>query len=210
MISILIADDHPVVRQGLRQVLSETADLVVEDEASDGQQVLDKVRQHDFDVVLLDISMPGKSGLEVLKELKRDKPGLAILVLTIFPEAQYAVRVLKAGASGYLTKESLPDELIKAIRIVSQGRKYVSSSLAEKLAFDLDLDAEKPSHETLSDREFQVMCLISAGRTVTEIAAELTLSVKTVSTYRSRILEKMGLKTSAELIHYAVSNKLVE
>ena len=210
MISILIADDHPVVRQGLRQVLSETADLVVEDEASDGQQVLDKVRQHEFDVVLLDISMPGKSGLEVLKELKRDRPGLAILVLTIFPEAQYAVRVLKAGASGYLTKESLPDELIEAIRIVSQGRKYVSSSLAEKLALDLDFDAEKPAHEALSDREFQVMCMISAGRTVTEIAAELTLSVKTVSTYRSRILEKMGLKTSAELIHYAVSNKLVE
>ena len=210
MISILIADDDPVVRQGLRQVLSETSDLVVEGEASDGQEVLDKIGQNDFDVLLLDISMPGRSGLEVLRDLKRAKPGLAILVLTMFPEAQYAVRALKAGASGYLTKESLPDELVQAIRVVSQGRKYVSSSLAERLAFDLELGAERPPHETLSDREYQVMWMISSGRTVSQIADSLTLSVKTVSTYRSRILEKMRLMNNAELTHYAVRNRLVD
>jgi len=210
MIKILIADDHPIVREGLKQILQEASDIVVADEASNGQEVLDKVWKNDYDVILLDISMPGRSGLEVLKQLKSQKPGLRVLVLTMHPEEQYAVRVLRAGASGYLTKESAPDELIKAIRKVSRGRKYVSSSLAEKLAFELEIDSEKPLHETLSDREYEVMRMIASGKRVKEIAEELFLSIKTISTYRSRILEKMKMKSSAELMHYAIQNKLVD
>jgi len=210
MIKILIADDHPIVREGLKQILQEASDIVVADEASNGQEVLDKVWKNDYDVILLDISMPGRSGLEVLKQLKSQKPGLRVLVLTMHPEEQYAVRVLRAGASGYLTKESAPDELIKAIRKVSRGRKYVSPSLAEKLAFELEIDSEKPLHETLSDREYEVMRMIASGKRVKEIAEELFLSIKTISTYRSRILEKMKMKSSAELMHYAIQNKLVD
>ena len=210
MIKILIADDHPIVRQGLKQILHEAPNMVVADEASNGQEVLEKVWKNNYDVVLLDISMPGISGLDILKQLKSHKPELSVLVLTVHPEEQYAVRVLRAGASGYLTKESAPDELIKAIRKVSLGRKYVSSSLAEKLAFDLEIDSEKPLHETLSDREYEVMCMIASGKTVKEIAEELFLSIKTISTYRSRILEKMKMKSNAELIHYAIKNRLVD
>jgi len=158
----------------------------------------------------LDITMPGRSGLDILKQLKSNKPKLPVLMLSVHPEEQYAVRTLKAGASGYLTKGSATDELIAAIRKISTGKKYVSSSLAEKLAFDLDLDHEKPRHEILSDREYQVMSMIASGKTVKEIADELSLSVQTISTYRSRILEKMKMKNNAEIIYYAVKQGLVE
>ncbi len=210
MIKILIADDHPVVRKGLKEIIEETPDMMVGDEAINGREALEKIRKSDFDVVLLDISMPGRSGLEIIKELKSEKPDLSVLILSMHPEEQYAVRVLKAGASGYLTKESAPDELITAIRKASIGRKYISSSLAEKLAFDLEIDAEKPLHETLSDREYEVMRMIASGKTISEIAKKLFLSVKTISTYRSRILEKTGMKSNAELTHYALKNRLVE
>jgi len=210
MIKILIADDHAIVREGLKQILAETPDMVVADEASNGQEVLNKVWEKEYDVVVLDISMPGISGLDILKQLKSQRPKLPVLVLSMHPEEQYAVRVLRAGASGYLTKQSVPDELIMAIRKVSLGRKYVSSFLAEKLASDLGIETEKLSHETLSDREYQVMCMIASGKTVKEVADELFLSVKTISTYRSRILEKMKMKSNAELTHYVIKNKLVD
>jgi two-component system invasion response regulator UvrY len=209
-IRVLIADDHTIVREGLKQILAETPDMEVIDEASNGQEVLDKALQVDPHVVLLDISMPGRSGLDILKQLKTDKPGIAVLVLSMYSEEQYALRALKAGASGYLTKESAPDKLIEAIRMVSRGRKYISASVAEKLAYNLELGEERPPHENLSDREYQVMCMIASGKTVKEIAGELALSVKTISTYRTRILEKMGLRNNAALTHYAVQNRLVE
>ncbi len=209
-IKILLADDHTIVREGLKQILAETPDMIVVDEAKNGQEVLDKIQQNDHDVVLLDISMPGRSGLDVLKQIKTEKPRMAVLVLSMYSEEQYALRALKAGASGYLTKESAPDRLIEAIRKVSDGRKYISPSVAEKLAFNLELGEERPPHESLSDREYQVMCMIASGKTVKEIAADLALSVKTISTYRTRILEKMGLKNNAALTHYAVQNRLVE
>ncbi|MCK4581146.1 MAG: response regulator transcription factor [Dehalococcoidia bacterium] len=210
MIRVLIADDHAVVREGLKQILAGTPDMVVADEARSGQEVLEKVRKSGFDVVVLDISMPGRSGLDILKELRGVKPELPVLVLSVYPEEQYAVRVMRAGASGYLTKESAPDELVAAIRKVSRNRKYVSASLAERLASELAIDVEKPRHERLSDREYEVMCLIASGKAVTEIAEGLKLSVKTISSYRSRILEKMGMKSSAELTHYAIKRGLVD
>jgi len=210
MIKILIADDHPVVRKGLKEIIEENSDMVVAAEAGHGQEVLEKALKKEFDVVVLDISMPGRSGLEVLKQLKRERPKLSVLILSIHPEEHYAVRVLKAGASGYLTKESVPDELIKAIRKISTGRKYVSSTLAEKLAFDLESGGEKLAHERLSDREYEVMCLIASGKALKEIAEKLCLSGKTISTYRSRILEKMKMKNNAELTHYAIKNNLVD
>jgi DNA-binding NarL/FixJ family response regulator len=210
MIRILIADDHAVVREGLKQIVQETSDMVVNGEAATGQQVLNLIAEDDWDVVLLDINMPGRSGLDILKQLRLEKPGLPVLMLTMYPEEQYAVRALRAGASGYLTKESIPDELISAIRKVSAGRKYISSSLAEKLAYDLDLDKEVPIHESLSDREYEVMCMIAKGDAVKDIADKLCLSIKTISTYRSRILNKMHMKKNAELMHYAIKHKLVE
>lgn len=205
---ILIADDHAVVRRGLKQIIAETPDMVVVDEATNGWEVLDKVRKDDYDVVLLDIAMPGKDGMDVLTQLKYERPELPVLMLSMYPEEQFAVRALRAGASGYLTKESAPDELVTAIRKVSTGGKYVSSSLAERLASLLQ-KAERLSHEILSDREYKVMCLIASGKTVTEIAKELSLSVKTISTYRSRILVKMQMKNNAELTLYAVKNGLI-
>ncbi len=210
MIKILIADDHTIVREGLKQILAETPDMVVSSEAKDGQEVLAKVAKNDYDVVLLDISMPGRSGLDVLKQLKIEHPKLPVLILSMYSEEQYAMRALRAGASGYMTKESAPDELIEAIRKVSRGRKYVSPSLAEKLAVSLELGDEKPPHEMLSDREYEVMSMIASGKTIKEIAEELSLSVKTISTYRTRILEKLNLKTNAAITHYAVQNRLVE
>jgi two-component system invasion response regulator UvrY len=209
MIKILIADDHTVVREGLKQIVAETSDMVVSDEASNGHEVLNKALSSDYDVIVLDITMPGIHGLDVLKQIKSQKPALPVLVLSMHPEEQYAVRVIKAGAAGYLTKESASDELIAAIRKVSSGRKYITSSLAEKIASDLETDAEKLPHEFLSDREYQVMCMIAEGKTVKEIADELYLSVKTISTYRSRILEKTGMKTNAELTRYALQNSLI-
>jgi two-component system invasion response regulator UvrY len=209
MIKILIADDHTVVREGLKQIVAETSDMVVSDEASNGHEVLNKALSSDYDVIVLDITMPGIHGLDVLKQIKSQKPALPVLVLSMHPEEQYAVRVIKAGAAGYLTKESASEELITAIRKVSSGRKYITSSLAEKIASDLETDAEKLPHEFLSDREYQVMCMIAEGKTVKEIADELYLSVKTISTYRSRILEKTGMKTNAELTRYALQNSLI-
>jgi len=210
VIKILIADDHAVVRRGLKQILAEEPNMAVFGEACNAQEVLKNVREQNWDIVILDITMPDRSGLEVLKELKNIRPKLPVLILSIHPEEQYAVRVLKAGAAGYMTKESAPEELVKAVRKVIRGSKYISPSLAEKLAFDLETDSEKPLHETLSDREYQVMCMIASGKTVKEIAKELYLSVKTISTHRARILGKMKMKTNAELTHYAIKNRLVD
>ena len=210
MIRILIADDHPIVRAGLRQIVLEAADMVVAAEASDGHEVLAKVREADFDVVLLDLTIPGLSGLDVLKQVKIEKPNLRVLILSVHPEDQYAVRVLRAGAWGYVTKASAPEQLIAAIRKVHDGRRYVSPVLAERLAEHLEPGATTMPHESLSDREYQVLCLLASGKTATEIADALALSVKTVSTYRSRILEKMGMRSNAELTHYAIQNGLVD
>jgi two-component system invasion response regulator UvrY len=210
MIRALIADDHAVVRQGLKQILGDTPEMVVAGEATNGQEVLDKIRAETWDVVVLDISLPDRSGLDILKQLRSERPKLPVLVLSMHSEDQYAMRVLKAGASGYLTKDSAPDELVKAIRKVVSGGRYVSSLLAEKLAFEIGTDSSRLPHETLSDREFQVLRLIAAGKSVTEIAAELYLSVKTVSTYRARLLRKMNLGTNAELMHYAMQNHLID
>ena len=209
MIKVLVADDHPVIRQGLRQVLAETSDMVVGGEAVDGLEVLDKVRDDHWDVVVLDLTMPGRNGLDTLKQLKHERPKLPVLVLSMHSEDQYAMRALRAGASGYMTKENAPDELVKAIRKVFTGGKHISPYLAEKLVFDLERDSEKPLHEYLSDREYEVMCLLASGKTVGGIAEELLLSVKTISTYRARILEKMRMKNNAELICYAVHSQLV-
>ena len=210
MIRTLIADDHAVVRQGLRQILQDTSDMQVTGEAASGPETLDRVRDDSYDVVVLDITMPGRSGFDVLKELRVERPELPVLVLSMHPEEQFAVRLLKAGAAGYLNKESAPEELVKAIRKVVAGGRYVSPTLAEKLAFEIDAGSDRLAHETLSDREFQVMRMMASGKTVKEIAAELALSVKTISTYRARILTKMNLHTNAELIHYAITNQLVE
>ena len=208
MIKILIADDHAIVRKGLKQILEEMPGKVSSDEARNGQEVLQKTWDDNYDMVLLDISMPGNSGLDILKQLKSEQPDLKILILSMHPEEQYAIRALKAGASGYLTKESTPNELVKAIRKISAGKKYVSASLAETIASHLDDMSEKPLHEILSDREFEVMRKIASGKTVKEIAGELSLSVKTISTYRARILEKMNMKNNAQLTYYAIHNKL--
>jgi len=210
MIRVLIADDHAVVRQGLKQILGDTRDMLVAGEAVNGQEVLAKVRAEPWDVVVLDISMPDRSGLDILKQLRSERPRLPVLVLSMYSEDQYALRVLKAGGSGYLAKDSAPDELVKAIRKVVGGGRYVSAFLAERLAFEIGADPSKLPHETLSDREFQVLSRIAAGRSVTEIATELFLSVKTVSTYRARMLEKMNLGTNAELIQYAIQNHLID
>ena len=210
MLRILIADDHPVFRRGLKQIIQETADMVVAAEAVDGREALLKARTGEYDVVLLDITMPIRNGVDVLSQLKHERPTLPVLMLSMHPEEQYAVRALRAGASGYLTKESAPEELVAAIRKVSTGGKYVSASLAEHLASLVQEKGDPLPHETLSGREYQVMCLIASGKTVSEAARELALSVKTVSTYRARILEKLRLKNTAELIRYAAKNELVE
>lgn len=210
MIRVLIADDHTLVRKGLRQILLDTDDFKIVDEARDGKETISKASANKYDVILLDISFPGRSGIDTLKQLKDLTPGLPVLILSMHPEEQYAVRALKAGASGYLTKETAPDELIKAIRKVAHGGRYITSSLAEKLALDVGEPAAKWPHELLSDREFQVMCMIASGKTITEIAHELSLSVKTISTHRSRILRKMQMKNNAHLTHYAIRYGLVD
>lgn len=207
---ILIADDHPVVRRGLKQILADEYKVLTVGEAQNAQEALRLIGAQNWDIVVLDISMPDKSGLDVLKELKQLRPKLPVLILTSYPEEQYAIRVLKAGAQGYMTKESAPEHLIAAIRKVTRGGRYISPGLAEMLAITLSDEKGKPPHENLSDREYQVLCMMACGKTVSRIGEELALSVKTISTYRARILEKMQLKTSAELIHYAIRNKLVE
>lgn len=207
---ILLADDHAVVRKGLKQILADEFKRAIFGEARNATEALDLIWKEHWDVVVLDITMPGRSGLEVLREIKRHKPRTPVLVLSMHPENQFAVRVLKRGASGYMTKESAPDELVGAIRKVLAGGRYVSTSLAEKLATYVSDDAQKPPQELLSDREFQVLRLIAAGKIVSEIAKELSLSVKTISTYRTRILEKMGLRNNAELMHYAMQHQLVD
>ena len=210
MIEILIADDHAIVRAGLKQCVNDTKDIIVKDEANDGEEALKKALQNDYDVILLDITMPGRNGLDIIKEVKNQKPKVKILVLTIHPEEQYAMRVLKAGASGYLTKESAPQELISAIRKVASGGRYISSSLADKLVFEIGAKKENDNnYQSLSDREYQVMCMTAAGAKLNNIAEELSISVKTVSSYRSRILRKLNLANTAELIRFAIDNQLV-
>jgi two-component system invasion response regulator UvrY len=209
MIKVLIADDHTLVRKGLKQILLETEDIERVDEAKDGKETMNKVSRNKYDLVLLDISLPGRSGIDVLKQLKCIKPTLPVLILSMHPEEQYAVRSLRAGAAGYLTKESAPEELLKAIKKVADGGKYITSSLAEKLAGDIGPDVEKPLHEILSDREYQVMCMIASGKTVKEVADDLNLSVKTISTHRSRILRKMRMDNNAQITHYAIKHGLV-
>jgi two-component system invasion response regulator UvrY len=207
---ILIADDHAIVREGLKQILADTPDIVVAAEAACGQDAIKMTRSSDFDVLLLDITMPDKNGIEVLKQIRQEFPKLAILMLSMHREDQYAIRSLKAGASGYLNKQSAPAELVNAIRQVSQGHKYISPALAQQLANHIGDDHLVPLHETLSDREYQTLMMIASGKTVSEIALELTLSVKTISMYRTRLLQKMKLRHNAELTHYAIKNKLVQ
>ena len=209
MIRIIIVDDHPVVRRGLKQILQEEPDVKVVGEAESAQEAFKIIRTIDCDAVVLDISLPGASGVEILKQLKYEYKKLPVLILSVHPEEQYAVRVMKAGASGYLTKESAPEELVKAIRKIISGGKYVSSSLAEKLMTDIDASG-KPRHEKLSDREFEIMRMIARGKAIKKIAEELYLSEKTVSTYRTRLLEKMNMTTNAEIFSYALKNKLIE
>lgn len=210
MIRVLIADDHAIVRQGLRQILADTADMEVGGEAANGFEAVQKVRDDGpWDIVLLDVSMPGKNGIDTLKQIKDERPRLPVLVLSMYPEDQYAVRLLKAGAAGYLTKESAPEQLVTAIRAVAAGRRFISPAVAELLAQEINRDGEQPLHATLSDREFEIMRLLASGITPTDIAERLKLSVKTVSTYRVRLLAKMQLKNNAELTYYAVKNGLV-
>jgi len=209
-IKVFIADDHAIVREGLKQILADTRDIVVAGEAENGSDALRLFRKSGCHVVLLDISMPDRSGIEVLKQIKKEKPELAVLMLSMHREDQYAIRSLKAGAAGYLTKQSAPKELVNAIRQVAGGLKYISAALAQELANHVGEDHETALHETLSDREYQTLTLIASGMTVGAIAKELSLSVKTVSEYRSRLLVKMKLKNSAELTHYAIRNGLID
>ena len=206
---ILIADDHALFREGLKQILQENFEGAVLDQASNGYEVLDKISGNDYDLLLLDIAMPGISGLDVLKQLRIIRPKLHALVLSMYPEGQYAVRAIRAGASGYLTKRSDSDELIEAINKVLNGGIYVTTAIAEKLMIDFRPDTGKPPHELLSDREFQIFCMIAAGKTVSTIAEELNLSVKTVSTHRVHILDKMNMKNSAELTNYAIKYQII-
>lgn len=207
---ILIADDHAMIRRGLKETLTETFSRATFGEAKTAQEALESVARQDWDVVILDISMPGKSGLDILEDLHRLRPKLPVLLLSMHPERQFARRALKSGAAGYLTKESVPEELKEAVRRVQAGGRYISTALAEELAFDLGRGSHAPVHELLSHREFQVLRMIASGKTVKQIADEIHLSVKTVSTYRSRILLKTGMKTTGDLIRYALESKLVD
>jgi DNA-binding NarL/FixJ family response regulator len=210
VIKVLIADDHAIVREGLKQILADTKDIVVAGHAENSNEAIRLTRDGDCDVLLLDISMPDRSGIEVLKQVKKETPKIAVLMLSMHREDQYAIRSLKAGASGYLNKQSAPAELVNAIRQVASGRKYVSAALAQELANQINDDHETPLHETLSDREYQTLTMIASGKTVSDIAEELVLSVKTISMYRSRLLQKMKLRHNAELTHYAIKNRLVD
>jgi len=204
---IIIADDHAVVRKGLKQILMEMSGVKVVEEVDNGPALVEKITNDSFDFVVLDISMPGQSGLQALKEIKDRKPKLPVLILSIYPEEQYALRALKGGASGYITKDSAPEELVKAIQKILSGHKYITQSITDKL---VDNFGDKLPHELLSDREYEVFAMIAVGKTITDIGAELSLSVKTVSTYRSRIYDKMGMKSRTELTIYAIQNKLIK
>ena len=210
MLRVMITDDHPVVRKGLKEIISEGFDNVTIDECSKGYELLNKITSNDYDIVLLDISLPDINGLEVLKEIKKKKRKIPVLVLSIYPEENYAARALKGGAHGYLTKASAPDELIDAVRKILSGKKYISQAFAEKMMLDFESDVEKPPHENLSDRELQVLSMIGKGKAMKEIAEELHLSANTVRTYRARILEKIGADGTGELIHYAITHNLTE
>lgn len=208
MINVLIADDHAVVRRGLRQILAETSDIVVGAEAGTADDVLQLVRDSRFDVVVLDIAIPRANGLDLLVQIRRERPQLPVLILTVYSEEQYAVRAIKAGAAGFLTKESAPERLLEAVRKVAAGGRFVSAELGETLASIVAGEAAGVPHERLSDREFEVLKMLASGKTVSQVAVEIDLSVKTVSTYRTRILKKMEMKTNAELTHYAVKHGL--
>ena len=210
MIRVLIADDHAILRRGLAQIIAEAGDMQVCAEAENSAQTVKLAREQPVDVVLLDITMPDRNGLDTLKLLKKEKPKLAVLMLSMHPEDLYAVRAIKAGASGYLNKQSAPAQLVTAIRQVAQGRRYISPAVAEELAGSIADGSDRPAHATLSDREYETMRLIASGKTLTEIAAEMHLSVKTVSVYRARLLEKMQLKNNSELTHYALKRQLVD
>jgi two-component system, NarL family, invasion response regulator UvrY len=208
MIRVLIADDHPVVRQGIRQILSATGDITVVDEARDGRELLEQARAAEHDVVVLDLSMPGADGLELLKQLKRERPRVPVIILTMYPEDQFAIRALRGGAAAYLMKDSAATELIDAVRKVASGGRYLSPRIAEKLALQLTTDGERPRHDRLSDREYQVFRMIASGKSTRDIAGELSLSVKTIATYRARIFEKMQMSSPAELAAYVVRQGL--
>ncbi|MFA6061021.1 MAG: response regulator transcription factor [Gallionella sp.] len=210
MIRALIVDDHAIVRQGLRRILEETPGMEVGGEAENGLQALKMIRAEKWDIVLLDISMPEKNGIDTLKQIMCENKTVKVLILSMYPEDQHAVRLMKAGAAGYLTKETAPEQLVEAIRLVVAGKKYISATLSELLLFECGIDSEKLPHEMLSDREYQVLRLIGSGKTVSEVAKWLSLSVKTVSTYRSHILDKMNLRNNAELSLYVIQNGLME
>jgi two-component system invasion response regulator UvrY len=210
MISILVADDHALIRKGLKLLLDDTPDIRVTGEAENGIQTINMVREHHFDLVLLDLSLPDKNGIEVLKQLKTEHPNIKIIVLSMYPENQYGVRALKAGAYGYLNKQSAPDVLTDAIRQVINGRKYICEVVAEQLLNNLIGESQELLHQTLSNREYQTLCLIASGKSLTDIAEIMSLSPKTISVYRGRMLDKMGFKNNAEAIHYAITHHLVD
>jgi DNA-binding NarL/FixJ family response regulator len=210
MIKILIVDDHAIVREGLSRIIGAENDMIVAGMAKDGTEVIRLMLDNEIDVVVLDISMPGKSGLDLIKDLKQVQPLVKILMLSMYPEERFAMRSIKAGASGYLTKEMAPDEIVSAVRTIYSGRKYITPALADMIAEELQNPSEKVPHELLSDREFEVLCMLAIGKPVVEIASTLSLSESTVSTYRMRILQKMNLKTNSDLIHYGIEHGLVE
>jgi two-component system invasion response regulator UvrY len=207
---ILIVDDHPIVRAGLRQTLADAPEVGDIGEAANGPAALELLSDREWDAVVLDIGLPGRGGLDLLRDIKAGRPKLPVLVLSMHSEDQFGVRAIRAGAAGYLTKEAAPENLVVAIRKVASGGRYISAALAERLAKEISIDGSVPLHSSLSDREFEVMCLIASARTVSEIAERLSLSVKTVSTYRARILEKMSFKNNAELMQYVISNRLLD
>ncbi len=207
MIRVLIVDDHPIVRRGLRDILKDEPDIEVS-EAADAYETLDLIKKRTFDLVVVDLDLPGKSGLELLKDIKRDHRTLHVLILSIYPEDQFAVRVLKAGASGFVSKDAAPEDLVRAVRRILGGRKHISERAADLLLHHLNEDPDSNPHEKLSDREFQILCLFGKGKTIKQIAEELSLSPPTVSTYRARILYKMDMKSTAELVRYAIQNRI--
>ncbi len=209
-IRILVADDHQIVRAGISQFIADERDLLVVAEAASGDEVLSQIRHNDFDVILLDISMPDKNGIDTLRVIRQTKPDLPVLVLSNFPEDQYAINMLRAGANGYICKDAPPEEMIRAIRLVARGRRYLSEKAVDLLSAELTQPSDKKVHDLLSEREFQVFHKLAAGRSVTEISRELSLSIKTVSTYRTRLLEKMKFKSNADLTYYAIKNSLLE